>query len=81
MKKWFFSFLLIASLSVIIPNALQAQCSLCQATAETSLKDGNNSARGLNAGIFYLLVIPYILVGGIGYWWYTKNKEKNNEEA
>jgi len=24
----------------------------------------------------YLLVMPYLLVGGIGYWWYTQKKKE-----
>jgi uncharacterized membrane protein YpjA len=30
----------------------------------------NNAAVGLNTGILYLLLAPYILVASIGYIWY-----------
>ncbi len=53
----------------------EAMCPLCKARVESSLD--NKEAKGLNAGILYLLVMPYILVGGIGYWWYvTYRKDK-----
>jgi hypothetical protein len=75
MKKWFFILLLIALLSRSFYNQANAQCALCKANAETSLKDGNDTAKGINIGIMYLLVIPYVMIGGIGYWWYVKNKK------
>jgi len=57
-----------------------AQCSLCKANAESSLKEGNTQAKGLNLGIMYLLVMPYALVGGIGYWWYVQKKKEAKEK-
>ena len=57
-------------------NTSSAQCSLCKSSAESSLKEGNKQAKGLNTGIMYLLVMPYLLVGGIGYWWYTQKKKE-----
>lgn len=57
-----------------------AQCAMCKANAESSLKEGNETARGLNMGIMYLLVIPYLMIGALGYWWYMRNrKNKTNE--
>ncbi len=45
-------------------------------------KKGTIQAKGLNAGIMYLLVMPYLLVGGIGYYWYAnqRNQGSNREE-
>ncbi|MBX7108372.1 MAG: hypothetical protein K1X61_06980 [Chitinophagales bacterium] len=57
-----------------------AQCAMCKQSAESSLKEGSTDAKGLNIGIMYLLVIPYALVGGIGYYWYINNKKKTGEE-
>jgi len=56
-----------------------AQCAACKQSAETSLKEGNTDAKGLNLGIMYLLVMPYLLAGGIGYYWYINNKRKREE--
>ena len=79
MKRFLLSFcfllFFLASLSIIS----FAQCSLCKSTAESSLKEGNTTAKGLNTGIMYLLVMPYLLVGGIGYWWYTQKKKEARE--
>ena len=53
----------------------QAQCSMCRA-ALTS--EGNKTkAAAVNNGIVYLMVIPYLLVGGIGYAVYRMRKNKS----
>ncbi|MBK9732247.1 MAG: hypothetical protein IPO83_13375 [Chitinophagaceae bacterium] len=57
-----------------------AQCAMCKQSAESSLKEGSTDAKGLNIGIMYLLVIPYALVGGIGYYWYVNHKKKSAED-
>ncbi|MCY7410530.1 MAG: hypothetical protein LH473_09670 [Chitinophagales bacterium] len=63
-------------------NFSSAQCAMCKASAESSIKDGNKTAAGLNKGIMYLLFMPYLLVGGLGYYWYVSNKKKQQlEEA
>lgn len=52
----------------------QAQCAMCRA-ALTS--EGNKTkAAAVNDGIVYLMVIPYLLVGGIGYAVYRMRKNK-----
>lgn len=56
-----------------------AQCALCKASAETSVGKGHNTAKGLNMGIMYLLIIPYALVAIIGYWWYTKTNRAGED--
>ena len=75
--------LLVAALGAgLIFSSLQkssAQCAACKESAETSLQSGDSAANGLNAGIMYLLVVPYMLVGGIGYWWYRQHKKKEQE--
>lgn len=52
-----------------------AQCPMCKMAAESNLKNGGSAGKGLNAGILYMLLTPYILVGGLAYWW-IKNKKK-----
>ena len=66
MKKIvFFIFLLVAEIAT-------AQCAMCKAVVES----GNiEEAEGLNNGIVYLMVIPYLLVGGIIYAIYKYRKK------
>ena len=50
-----------------------AQCAMCRA-ALTS--EGNAvKAEAVNDGIVYLMVIPYLLVAGIGYYIYRMRKK------
>jgi len=64
----------------ILPAPASAQCPMCKATAESNLKNGGTAGRGLNAGILYMLVVPYLLVGSIGYWWW-RNRKKEEQQA
>ena len=41
------------------------QCSMCRAVLETGADA--QTAKSLNDGIVYLMVVPYILVGIVGY--------------
>jgi hypothetical protein len=50
-----------------------AQCAMCRAALES---EGNGvKAEAVNDGIVYLMVIPYILVGVIGYFIYKTGKK------
>lgn len=67
-----YMFLLICSFFSLSVNA---QCAMCRA-ALTS--EGNTTqAAAVNDGIVYLMVIPYILVAGIGYAIYRMKKNKS----
>lgn len=38
---------------------------------------GTKPAEGFNTGIIYLMVIPYLAVGIIGYRWWKSEKNKS----
>jgi hypothetical protein len=62
---------------LIVLNATQtfAQCAMCRSTLENNVSNGNPGiAAGINTGILYLLVIPYIAVSVLGYLWYKTSK-------
>tara|TARA_X000001036_G_scaffold291784_1_gene271106 strand:+ start:40 stop:261 length:222 start_codon:yes stop_codon:yes gene_type:complete len=42
-----------------------SQCSMCRAVLQS--EDGQATAKGINNGILYLMAIPYILVGIVGW--------------
>tara|TARA_B110000046_G_C12900577_1_gene358412 strand:+ start:674 stop:919 length:246 start_codon:yes stop_codon:yes gene_type:complete len=50
----------------LVPIGVTAQCSMCSAVVESNLKTGGELAQGLNAGILYLMGIPYALLIGMG---------------
>lgn len=43
----------------------EAQCAMCRAVLES--EESGAAAKGINNGIVYLMIFPYLLVGGIGY--------------
>jgi hypothetical protein len=52
-----------------------AQCAMCRAALSG---EGNKvKAAAVNDGIVYLMVIPYVLVGAIGYAVYRMRKNKS----
>jgi hypothetical protein len=52
-----------------------AQCAMCRAALGG---EGNKAkAAAVNDGIVYLMVIPYILVGALGYYIYRMKKKKS----
>ena len=54
---------------------ISAQCAMCKAVVENGDAE---VAQGLNDGIMYLMVFPYILVGALFYFIYRyKVKNKN----
>ncbi|RYY65830.1 hypothetical protein [Flaviaesturariibacter aridisoli] len=65
MKKGLFTILLSASLL-----AAGAQCSVCTKTAQQL---GEKPAKGLNTGIIYLMIVPFSIIGTIGYRWWKRN--------
>ncbi len=55
---------------------INAQCAMCKSAVESTLSNGRNmSAVGLNTGILYLLIAPYLLVAAVGFLWYRASKK------
>ena len=72
MKKIFF---LIATFILSGNLATYAQCAMCRATLENNFSNGKPGiGAGLNTGILYLLIMPYLAVMILGYLWYRSSK-------
>lgn len=78
-KRTLFILFLLVSTITIVPR-VKAQCSMCTISAEQGSKNGNTQSKGINDGIIYLLVFPYILIAGIGILWYRHYRKKIIEE-
>lgn len=52
-----------------------AQCAMCRAALGGDTN--KEQAQAVNDGIVYLMVIPYVLVAGIGYAVYRMRKNKS----
>lgn len=57
---------------------LSAQCPMCKIAAESNLENGGTAGQGLNTGILYMLLMPYLLIGVLGFVWY-KNRRKDSD--
>ena len=65
--------LLALLLMVVLAAHAEAQCVMCKAVAEDSAAEGA-VGRGINQGILYIMAVPYILLGVIGYLVFKKWK-------
>ncbi|MFY7671083.1 hypothetical protein ACOSP6_08325 [Tenacibaculum sp. MEBiC06402] len=73
MKKTITFFVFLVSF-----NIMNAQCAMCKAVVE----GGNETmAEGVNDGITYLMIFPYILVGLLFYALYKYRKKTKREES
>ena len=71
----------IITSALFIQTEAVAQCPMCKISAESNLKNGGTAGKGLNAGIFYMLALPYTLVGTIGFIWWRNNRRKQEDEV
>ncbi|GAB5564659.1 MAG: hypothetical protein Wins2KO_17220 [Winogradskyella sp.] len=75
MKRKFFLLLFLFVFCVEV----NAQCAMCRAVLESG--EEQSAAEGINDGIMFLMAIPYILVGTIGYIVYKTYKKSPNSET
>lgn len=65
----------ILALCLVFSIDANAQCAMCQATAESSRGAGSSVADGINKGVMYLFFTPYLVIGTIGFiWWRARRK-------
>lgn len=76
--KIFISLLVGVLLVISFTMPVNAQCSVC---TKTALQMGEKPAQGLNQGILYLMLMPFAIVGFIGYRWWKGNKKNEREDV
>ncbi len=69
--KWIFFVTIIAILSSISSDA---QCAMCRAVLES--EEGGQAAKGINNGIMYLMIFPYLLIAAVGFAIYKSRKKR-----
>jgi hypothetical protein len=58
---------------VLINATAIAQCAMCRATAESATENVNKGiGEGLNSGIVYLMLLPYLLLGTVAVVFFRK---------
>jgi hypothetical protein len=71
---------LLSFLSLLLmPSLADAQCSMCRAVLES--EDSQATAQGINDGILYLMIFPYLLMGGIAIFIYRTLRSKKNPSS
>jgi hypothetical protein len=71
MKKITLIILFAVQILLFSQLTVDAQCSLCTKTAQQM---GEKPAQGMNSGILYLMMMPFAIVGFIGFRWWKQNK-------
>jgi hypothetical protein len=70
---------LVLALLIFAAFPVDAQCAMCRAVLESE-EDGSLAA-GVNDGIVYLMLFPYLFIGGVAFFiyrMYRKGKVKEN---
>ena len=71
-KKYIVLFKVIALVSVSFDAS--AQCAMCRAVLESEASQ--SAAEGINDGIMYLMIFPYLLMAGVAYMiWRSRRKD------
>jgi hypothetical protein len=72
----------ITALLFVFAVSANAQCAMCRATVENQYSSGEGSlAAGLNMGIIYLMLIPYVLLFVTAVMWYKRSKAFTEQKA
>ncbi|WP_037325548.1 membrane protein [Salinimicrobium terrae] len=70
--------LLSTILILLLSYDVEAQCAMCRAVLET--EESQSTAEGINDGIVYLMVFPYLLMAGIAYFIWKSRKKGSTRE-
>ena len=65
--------LLVVFFIFLVNSSVQAQCAMCRAVLES--EEGGGKAQGINNGIMYLMIFPYLLIGGVSIALYRSRKK------
>ncbi len=56
---------------ILTTSQLWAQCAMCRGSVESTMGNGRNDVGiGLNTGIMYLFIMPYLIVALFAYFWF-----------
>ncbi len=75
MKKLIFSGLIFLLNLLLVSSFAYAQCAMCKQNV-TNSEEGMKLASGLNDGIVYLLVVPYLIFAGFAITIYISSRKR-----
>lgn len=64
-RSFLFSLFVVAVLLCLQVDLLAQGCVQCRMGPSSNLESGGNVAKGINSGILYLMLIPYLLIMSI----------------
>lgn len=71
--------LLLTILLLVIVQVAFSQCAMCTEIADEATKNGNSAGDGINKGVLYLFLSPYLIVATIGFiWWRSRRKAQQD---
>lgn len=74
MKSISFKSIFISGFLLLLPLLTSAQCAMCRAALQTG--DQPSTAEGINHGITYLMIFPYVIAGIMAYAIYRIYKKE-----
>ena len=69
---------ILVLLMLLISFESSAQCAMCRAVLES--ESTQSAAKGINDGIMYLMIFPYLLMAGVAYFIWRSRKKARTEE-
>jgi hypothetical protein len=66
---------------MIVATPAFSQCAMCTAVADEAAKSGSTAGDGINKGVLYLFLSPYLVVGTIGFIWWRSRREAQESLA
>lgn len=66
---------LISLFFLLFVQIISAQCAMCRAVVE---QGGEEMAEGINSGIVYLMIFPYLIVATALYFLYRNWKKRTD---
>lgn len=81
MKRRIFWITIFVVTCLFYTDALAQGCSMCKAVVESNIQGGGEEASGLNGGILYILLFPYILFTIFVVYWRRHQKELKQDQT
>lgn len=73
--------MLFVMVLLLVASTADAQCAMCKMAAESGTQADNSPTLGLNQGILYLAVVPYLSFMVISFLFWKGWKKRKREEA
>ena len=77
LKNNFFITIVVTIAFYLLPFTLKAQCAMCRASLQG--EEAQAQAEGINNGIVFLMIVPYVLVAAAGFAIYKIKYSKKKE--